>query len=60
MCPLDTKDQNVAGFHPSEPSPGHRHELIAKLTAPRGPQVHFRTFENLILFQKRTLVKLLR
>ena len=35
MCPLDTKDQNVAGFHPSEPLPGYRHELIAKLTAPR-------------------------
>ena len=35
MCPLDTKDQNVAGFDPSEPLPGYRHELIAKLTAPR-------------------------
>ena len=46
-------------FYPSEPSPRRRHELVAELTAPRDPQVHYITFKNLIFVQKRTLVKLL-
>ena len=45
-------DPNVEGFHPSEPTPGRHHELIAKLTAPRDLHVHFTTFENSIFFQK--------
>ena len=34
------------GFYPSEPSPRRHHELVAELTAPRDPHLHFTTFEN--------------
>ena len=49
MCPLDLKSLT-----------GRRHELVAELTAPRDPHVHFTTFENSIFVQKQTLVKLLK
>ena len=50
------KTQMFQGFHPSEPSPGYRHELVAELTAPHDPHVRFTTFEKSIFVQKRALM----
>ena len=44
---------------PPKPLTGLCHELVAELTAPPDPQLHFTIFKNSIFVQKQTVVKLL-